>query len=124
MQQRFSLQIGVPFRLRQIEFFALTLLATNRALTHKQISLALAIAPSNMVGIMAALEERDLVMRQANPSDGRSFFWCLTVAGDELLERAKTAVARMEAGALADTESAREELTNGLDELWSREPSF
>lgn len=122
MQQRFSLAIGVPFRLRQIEFFALSLLSTNRAVTHKQISEALAIAPSNMVGVMSALEDRDLVMRRANPSDGRSFFWSLTVAGQELVDRAGAAVARMEAGALDDAEPAREDLARALDGLWSSEP--
>lgn len=122
MQQRFSLEIGVPFRLRQVEFFALSLLSANHALTHKQISEALAIAPSNMVGVMAALEERDLVTRRANPADGRSFFWGLTVAGEELAGRAGAAVARLEAGALDPAEPDRDGLTRALDGLWSSEP--
>lgn len=122
MQQRFSIAIGVPFRLRQVEFFALSLLSANPAVTHKQISEALAIAPSNMVGIMAGLEDRDLVTRRANPADGRSFFWGLTISGQELVDRAGAAVARMESGALDKGEPERHDITRALDGLWSSEP--
>lgn len=122
MQQRFSLAIGVPFRLRQVEFFALSLLCANRAVTHKQISEALAIAPCNMVGIMSGLEERELVMRRANPADGRSFFWELTMSGEELVDRAGAAVARMEQSAIEHAEPDRDGLTRALDALWPSEP--
>lgn len=122
MQQRFSLAIGVPFRLRQAEFFALSLLCANRAVTHKQISEALAIAPCNMVGIMSGLEERELVMRRANPADGRSFFWELTMSGEELVDRAGAAVARMEQSAIEHAEPDRDGLTRALDALWPSEP--
>lgn len=119
MQQQFSLTIGVPFGLRQAEFFALMLLAGNRVLTHKQISDALAIAPSNMVGIMAGLATRELVARRANPADGRSFLWTLTVTGGDLVERAANAVARTESRAVDATGPTRDEVARALDGLWS-----
>lgn len=120
MQQRFSQAIGVPFGLRQTEFFALSLLAANPALTHKQISEAVAVAPSNMVGVMGELEERGLVGRCANRADGRSFFWRLSVAGGELVSRVEGAVARMEEQALEAAQPARDDLSRALDGLWSR----
>ncbi|HET7313399.1 MarR family winged helix-turn-helix transcriptional regulator [Salinisphaera sp.] len=122
MQQRFSLAIGVPFQLRQVEFFALSLLAENPAVTHKQISEALAIAPSNMVGIMSGLKARDLVARRANPADGRSLFWVLTEAGRDLVQRAGAAVARMEEDALGRAEPERDELVRALNEVWAGDP--
>lgn len=124
MQQRFSLAIGVPFGLRQVEFFALSLLACNRAVTHKQISEALAIAPSNMVAVMAGLEQRALIQRVANPADGRSFFWQLSATGDDLVQRAEVAVARMEADAAEAGASDRAALTRALDGLWAGDDSL
>lgn len=121
MQQRFSLAIGVPFGLRQIEFYALTLLTRNDAVTHKQISMALAIAPSNMVGVMGGLEQRGLVTRRANPSDGRSFFWELTTAGARLERRVSTAAAGLEKAALRQSATEPGDLADMLDRLWSDE---
>ncbi|WP_423822020.1 MarR family transcriptional regulator [Salinisphaera sp. SPP-AMP-43] len=119
MQQTFAREVGEPFGLRQTEFSVLVLLSANDSVKHKQISAALGVAPSNMVGVMSALEKRKLVTRRQDPTDGRSSFWQLTDAGRELERRASAAVRRMENNHVADeTESHRGELVEALDRLW------
>ncbi len=123
MQKLFAQEIGEPFQLRQIEFSVLVLLATNEQLTHKEISAALGVAPSNMVGVMSALEERRLVVRRQNPADGRSSFWQITESGAKLERRAATAVREMEMARFGiGGEHERGELAAVLDGLWSSAP--
>ncbi|RJS91082.1 MarR family winged helix-turn-helix transcriptional regulator [Salinisphaera sp. Q1T1-3] len=115
MQQYFVREIGEPFDLRQVEFSVLILLAANAALTHKQISESLGVAPSNMVAVMNKLAGRMLIERHEHPHDGRSFLWCLTAAGQTLEAEASGAVARMEARVLGDAAG----VVTTLDALWS-----
>ncbi|MGN8159645.1 MarR family winged helix-turn-helix transcriptional regulator [Salinisphaera sp. RV14] len=123
MQKLFAREIGEPFQLRQIEFSVLVLLACNERLTHKRISAALGVAPSNMVSVMSALEARDLVIRRRNPTDGRSAFWQITEAGATLEHRAAMAVREMETSRFGiQGEQARRDLADSLDRLWAGEP--
>ncbi|AWN15302.1 MarR family winged helix-turn-helix transcriptional regulator [Salinisphaera sp. LB1] len=122
MQKLFAQEIGEPFQLRQIEFSVLVLLACNERLTHKRVSAALGVAPSNMVSVMSALEARGLVIRRRNPTDGRSSFWQITEAGATLEHRAVLAVRAMEMTRFGiKDEQARRDLAGSLDSLWASE---
>ncbi|GAB3677164.1 MarR family winged helix-turn-helix transcriptional regulator [Salinisphaera aquimarina] len=96
MRQAFSRHIGEPFGLRPVEFAILTLLADNERVTHKQLSEALDVAPSNMVAVVAKLKKSGLLARARNPDDGRSIVLALTREGRDLETRARSAVTAME----------------------------
>jgi DNA-binding MarR family transcriptional regulator len=120
MQQAFVQRVAKPLALRQVEFSVLMLLAKNNRVTHKQLSTALAVAPSNMVGVVAGLERRHLIERVSNPADGRSFFWRLTDGGDKLQRCALETVSAMEADLLADwPRPERAEAHALLERLWT-----
>lgn len=117
LQQSFVREIGTPFGLRQVDFSVLVLLASQPVLAHKQISRALGVAPSNLVGVMNALAERELVTRQADHRDGRRVLWTLTEAGRALEAQAAAGVAAMERRLFGDTDRIAR-LNAVLDGLW------
>ncbi len=59
------------------------------------------ISPQSMGATVAALEERGLVSRQADPADGRRAILSLTQAGQELLRRRRSARSELLSQALA-----------------------
>jgi DNA-binding MarR family transcriptional regulator len=59
------------------------------------------ISPQSMGATVAALEERGLVGRQADPADGRRAILSLTQAGQELLHRRRSARSELLSHALA-----------------------
>ncbi len=60
------------------------------------------ISPQSIGATVAALEERGLVARQADPADGRRAILSLTPAGHELLGRRRSARSELLSHALAD----------------------
>ncbi len=59
------------------------------------------ISPQSIGATVAALEERGLVARQADPDDGRRAILSLTPAGEELLGRRRSAWSELLSHALA-----------------------
>ena len=96
MRQAFGRRIGEPYGLTPVEFSVLVLLGERGQLTHKQLSEALAVAPSNMVLVVGRLRKRVLIERTRNPDDGRSIFLLLSEAGHALQQAAQAEVERME----------------------------
>lgn len=109
MRQAFAEHIAETFDVRPVEFSVLVLLAANAEVTHKQLSHALDVAPSNMVQVVAGLEKRRLLKRRQNPDDGRSMFLLLTATGRRLEERVRRAVTVMENDLLAPWPSGERE---------------
>ncbi|KEZ78627.1 MarR family winged helix-turn-helix transcriptional regulator [Salinisphaera hydrothermalis] len=119
MQQAFAREIGETFNLRQVEFSVLALLATNDAVRHKQISEVLGVAPSNMVGVMSGLEQRQLIKCRPDPSDGRSRFWLLTEPGRKLEREVAQAISEMEHRFVLERGAGDAALlVQALDRLW------
>lgn len=114
MRQAFTRDIVNVFHLRPVEFSVLVLLKHNSQVTHKRLSQALDVAPSNMVAVVGRLKKDGLLTRARNPSDGRSIILKLTAKGETLEGRIRTAVEDMEADILADWESEKHEQLLGL----------
>lgn len=61
-------------------------------LTTTKLAQAVYLSPSTIVGIVDRLEEKNLVTRQRGSRDRRQVQVCLTAAGEQLLERAPSAL--------------------------------
>jgi DNA-binding MarR family transcriptional regulator len=109
MRQAFTREIVETFERRPVEFSVLVLLRHNTGVTHKRLSQALDVAPSNMVAVIGRLKADGLLTRARNPSDGRSIILRLTAKGEALEQRMRVAVERMEARVLADWDTPEKE---------------
>lgn len=69
------------------QFGVLTLIRANPGLTQSALARAVGIERSTMVAVIDALETRNLVERQAAPTDRRSYALILTQDGETLLDR-------------------------------------
>ena len=78
------------FELRHISFALLQLIAANPGIKQTDAGRALEIKRANMVPLIAALEERGLLIRK--PIDGRSQGIELTAAGKRLAKKALRSV--------------------------------
>ncbi|WP_353111055.1 MarR family winged helix-turn-helix transcriptional regulator [Salinisphaera dokdonensis] len=109
MRQTFTRDIVNVFNLRPVEFSVLVLLKHNSQVTHKRLSQALDVAPSNMVAVVGRLKKDGLLTRARNPSDGRSIILKLTAKGETLETEVRSAVEHMEAEALASWKNSEHE---------------
>lgn len=87
-----------PYRLRPVEFSVLSLVAHNPGITSRQLCTALGVLPPNLVGLVGALEKRELILRKPHPLDGRAMGLHLTTAGQKLVRDAERTAAQLEAG--------------------------
>jgi DNA-binding MarR family transcriptional regulator len=92
------LEAMAPYQLRPVDFSVLSLIAHNPGITSRQLCTTLGILPPNLVGMVNALEKRDLVLRQPHPRDGRAMGLHLTTAGEKLVRDAERTAAELEAG--------------------------
>ena len=86
-----------PFQLKPVEFSVLSLVTHNPGITSRQLCTALGILPPNLVGLVNALEKRELIARQPHPRDGRAVGLHLTASGHKLMRDAEKTVAALEA---------------------------
>ena len=96
-----------PFQLKPVDFSVLSLVAHNPGITSRQLCTALGILPPNLVGLVNALEKRELVERHPHPRDGRAMGLHLTASGQKLVRDAERTAAALEAdvaGRLTSTE--------------------
>lgn len=96
-----------PFQLKPVEFSVLSLVAHNPGITSRQLCNTLGILPPNLVGMVNALENRELVVRERHPHDGRAVGLHLTATGTKLVRDAEKTAASLEAdvaGRLTATE--------------------
>ncbi|MEJ6023717.1 MarR family winged helix-turn-helix transcriptional regulator [Ramlibacter sp. PS4R-6] len=87
------------YDLRPVDFSVLSLVTHNPGITSRQLCTTLGILPPNLVGMVNALEKRDLVERHPHPSDGRAMGLHLTAAGQKLMRSAEKTAAQLEADA-------------------------
>lgn len=95
------LETMAPYKLRPVDFSVLSLVAHNPGITSRQLCSTLGILPPNLVGMLNALEQRELVARKPHPRDGRAMGLHLTGAGQKLVRDAEKTAAELEAGVAA-----------------------
>ena len=90
-----------PFELKPVDFSVLSLVAHNPGITSRQLCTTLGILPPHLVGMLNALEKRNLISRRPHPRDGRAMALTLTTAGEKLMRDAEKTAATLEAGVAA-----------------------
>jgi DNA-binding MarR family transcriptional regulator len=91
------LQRMAVYDLRPVDFSVLSLITHNPGITSRQLCTALGILPPNLVGMINALEKRELIERQPHPRDGRAMGLHLTPGGEKLMRNAERTAAQLEA---------------------------
>lgn len=94
------------FKLNTTDFSLLSLVGHNPGITSRQLCATLAIQPPNLVGLVGALEKRDLLQRHPHPRDGRAMGLHLTAAGAKLMQDAERTVTELEAEAASALSAA------------------
>jgi DNA-binding MarR family transcriptional regulator len=102
--------VMTPGGLRPRHLVALKLLSEQGPQSQQGLADALSLDPSNVVGLLNELEERDLVVRRRDPSDRRRHIVELSPAGEEELAVAYARLSRVE-GELLGGLSAGERAT-------------
>ena len=91
------LQRMAPYGLRPVDFSVLSLITHNPGITSRQLCTTLGILPPNLVGMVGALEKRELIARKPHPRDGRALGLHVTAAGQKLMRDAERTAAELEA---------------------------
>ncbi len=86
-----------PYDLRPVDFSVLSLITHNPGITSRQLCSTLGILPPNLVGMINALEKRELIARKPHPRDGRAMGLHLTPSGLKLMRDAERTAAALEA---------------------------
>lgn len=90
------LQRMAVYDLRPVDFSVLSLITHNPGITSRQLCNTLGILPPNLVGMINALEKRELIHRQPHPRDGRAMGLHLTTSGQKLMRDAERTAAELE----------------------------
>ncbi|MBC5766281.1 MarR family winged helix-turn-helix transcriptional regulator [Ramlibacter albus] len=85
-----------PYQLRPVDFSVLSLIKHNPGITSRQLCTSLGILPPNLVGLVNALEKRELITRKPHPRDGRALGLHLTAGGQKLMRDAEETAASLE----------------------------
>ena len=85
------------YNLRPVDFSVLSLITHNPGITSRQLCTTLGILPPNLVGMVNALEKRELIHRLPHPRDGRAMGLHLTAGGQKLMRDAERTAAELEA---------------------------
>jgi DNA-binding MarR family transcriptional regulator len=96
-----------PFQLKPVDFSVLSVVGHNPGITSRQLCTTLGILPPNVVGMLNALEKRELIAREPHPRDGRALGLHLTEGGLKLLRDAEKVASALEsdvAGRLSASE--------------------
>ena len=97
---RFLAEMAV-YDLRPVDFSVLSLITHNPGITSRQLCSALGLLPPNLVGMINALENRQLIERQLHPVDRRAMALHLTPKGRALMAEAEVTAAKLEHKATA-----------------------
>ena len=87
------------YNLRPVDFSVLSLITHNPGITSRQLCTTLGILPPNLVGMVNALEKRELIARKPHPRDGRAMGLHLTPGGEKLMRDAERTAAELESEA-------------------------
>ncbi len=85
-----------PWDLSVPEYTTLSVLAARPGLSNAQLARRALVAPPSMIEVLAKLERRGLLRREADPAHARIRPATLTAAGRELLRAADPAVRALE----------------------------
>ncbi len=108
------------YGLRPVDFSILSVIRHNPGITSKQLCSALNLLPPNLVGKIAALDKRGLLLRHPHPTDGRALGLQLTNEGHALMAQAEiTAVQLEQDAASALSPSERQTLLRLLQKVYS-----
>lgn len=89
------------YDLRPVDFSVLSLITHNPGITSRQLCSSLGILPPNLVGMINALEKRELIHRRPHPRDGRAMGLHLTASGQKLMRDAEKTAAQLESDVAA-----------------------
>jgi DNA-binding MarR family transcriptional regulator len=84
------------YDLRPVDFSVLSLVAHNPGITSRQLCATLAMQPPNLVGMVNALEKRELIVRRPHPHDGRAMGLHLTPTGKKFVRQAEQTATQLE----------------------------
>jgi DNA-binding MarR family transcriptional regulator len=84
------------YDLRTVDFSVLSLITHNPGITSKQLCNTLGIQAPNLVSMVNALEQRELIKRLPHPNDGRAMGLHLTELGEKTMRRAEKTAAELE----------------------------
>ena len=84
------------YELRIVDFSVLSLVTHNPGITSRQLCTTLGILAPNLVGMVDALEKRDLIARKPHPLDGRAMGLHPTPAGLSMMRNAEKTAAQLE----------------------------
>ena len=84
------------FSITPVDFSVLSLIRHNPGITSRQLCSALSLLPPNLVGKISMMEARSLLARKPHPDDGRAIGLYLTVAGNQMMERAEQTATELE----------------------------
>ena len=108
------------YGLRPVDFSILSVIRHNPGITSKQLCIALNLLPPNLVGKIASLDQRGLLLRHPHPSDGRALGLQLTPAGHDLMARAEVTAVELEQDAASSlSPSERQTLLRLLQKVYS-----
>ncbi len=85
------------YGLKPVDFSVLSLIAHNPGITSAQLCASLGLLPPNLVGMVAGLEKRNVIVRRPHPRDGRALGLHLTPSGQNMMAQAEATAQALEA---------------------------
>lgn len=89
------------YDLRPVDFSVMSLIIHNPGITSRQLCSTLGLLPPNLVGMINALERRNLIERRPHPTDGRAMGLHPSDQGRSLMQQAEQTAAQLERQATA-----------------------
>ena len=89
------------YGLRPVDFSVFSLINHNPGITSRQLCTVLNIQPPNLVGMVNALEKKELIVRRPHPRDGRAMGLHLTPGGKKMVRHAELTAVQLEEEATA-----------------------
>ncbi|MDO8768860.1 MAG: MarR family transcriptional regulator [Burkholderiaceae bacterium] len=108
------------YDLRIVDFSVLSLIAHNPGISSRQLCSSLNILPPNLVGMINALQKRELIVRRPHPVDGRVMGLHLTGSGVKLMRAAEQTAFELEKDATPQlTGAERKTLMKLLQKIYN-----
>lgn len=89
------------YGVRPVDFSVLSVIAHNPGITSRQLCACLGLLPPNLVTMLNQLAQRDLVVRQPHPHDGRAIALSLSSQGQAMMADAEASAYQLEIDATA-----------------------
>lgn len=102
------------FGLNPVEFSVLSLIGRNAGITARQICEELAMPPPKLAKLLAVLDRRALIHREATQADRRAFHLSLTQDGHRLRAQVEPIVQQLEVEASAQLTDRQRDMVNSL----------